>query len=204
MLPNDQSDKRPLNSTTRSSPHCPVCRTRSMVHTLTTRDVEVRHDGRSYSVQIVDAPVWRCGQSGCDGLLISEVLDDKVRKQLRTQLGLLQPEEIRGARERLGMSQKELAEVTGFASETLSRWENGMQVQSAASDKLLRLILHSAAARALCSASRSQSVLTSVSWPLAAESIARTKQKPVDFVGEKRQPKSRGKDPDQRGYAVAA
>ncbi len=58
----------------------------------------------------------------------------------RTKHGLLSDEEIREIRESLGLTQAELASLLRLGGNTISRWESGRNVQSAAMDVLLRLI----------------------------------------------------------------
>jgi putative zinc finger/helix-turn-helix YgiT family protein len=55
-------------------------------------------------------------------------------------LGLLTPEEIVALRERLGLSQAELAKLTGIGEATISRWERGRLLQNKAMDRYLRLL----------------------------------------------------------------
>jgi putative zinc finger/helix-turn-helix YgiT family protein len=58
----------------------------------------------------------------------------------RRNHGLLSAAEIRSIRERHGLSQGELARLLRLGANTVSRWEAGRNVQSAAMDVLLRLI----------------------------------------------------------------
>ncbi len=58
----------------------------------------------------------------------------------RRKHGLLSAVEIRSIRERHGLSQGELARLLRLGANTVSRWEAGRNVQSAAMDVLLRLI----------------------------------------------------------------
>lgn len=53
---------------------------------------------------------------------------------------LLSAEEIRAIREQQGLTQGELARLLRLGANTVSRWEAGRNVQSAALDVLLRLI----------------------------------------------------------------
>jgi len=55
-------------------------------------------------------------------------------------LGLLTPDEIRGVREKLDMTQAEFSRLTGFGEATISRWERGRLLQHRANDRYLRLI----------------------------------------------------------------
>ena len=58
----------------------------------------------------------------------------------RKKYGLLSADEIRAVREQHGLTQAELAQLLRLGGNTLSRWEAGRNVQSAAMDVLLRLI----------------------------------------------------------------
>lgn len=58
----------------------------------------------------------------------------------RSKHGLMSAEEIRDLRQRLGVTQAELARLLRLGSNTVSRWEAGRNAQSAAMDLLLRMI----------------------------------------------------------------
>ena len=58
----------------------------------------------------------------------------------REKYGLLSAGEIRSIRERLGLTQAELARLLRLGGNTISRWEVGRNVQTAAMDMLLRMI----------------------------------------------------------------
>ena len=58
----------------------------------------------------------------------------------REEHRLLDPEEIRAMRESFGLTQSVLARLLRLGSNTISRWESGRKVQTAALDVLLRLI----------------------------------------------------------------
>jgi putative zinc finger/helix-turn-helix YgiT family protein len=70
----------------------------------------------------------------------ARVLRESAQKIYRGRHELLAAGEIRALRERLGMTQAEFASVLRLGGNTLSRWEAGRNVQSAAMDMLLRLI----------------------------------------------------------------
>jgi len=55
--------------------------------------------------------------------------------------GLLSPEEIRHAREALGLTQHKAAEVFGGGRNAFSKYERGEVAQSVAMDRLIRLCL---------------------------------------------------------------
>lgn len=58
----------------------------------------------------------------------------------RKKHGLLSADEIRVIRERFGLTQSHLAGLLRLGANTVSRWESGRNVQTAAMDILLRLI----------------------------------------------------------------
>jgi putative zinc finger/helix-turn-helix YgiT family protein len=58
----------------------------------------------------------------------------------RGKYGLLSAEDIRSIRERFGLTQAELARLLRLGGNTMSRWEAGRNVQTAAMDMLLRMI----------------------------------------------------------------
>lgn len=58
----------------------------------------------------------------------------------RKRHGLMSADEIRVIRERFGLTQANLARLLRLGANTVSRWESGRNVQTAAMDILLRLI----------------------------------------------------------------
>jgi len=58
----------------------------------------------------------------------------------RKRAGLLSANEIRVIRQRFGLTQSNLARLLRLGANTVSRWESGRNVQTAAMDILLRLI----------------------------------------------------------------
>ena len=60
---------------------------------------------------------------------------------------MLAPQQIRGIRERLGLSRSSLAKLTGIGEASLSRWENGIKIQTPGYDRYLRLLGHDALPR---------------------------------------------------------
>ena len=58
----------------------------------------------------------------------------------RKKQGLLSADEISAVRDRFDLTQADLARLLRLGANTVSRWESGRNVQSAAMDMLLRLI----------------------------------------------------------------
>jgi putative zinc finger/helix-turn-helix YgiT family protein len=95
------------------------------------------YDGRLYEFDVPDLSIPKC--EACGELVFSNRVDDLITQAFRAHLRLLSDEQIRIARKRLGLSQKELAERLGMAEATISRWETGALLQSRAMDNLLRV-----------------------------------------------------------------
>ena len=102
----------------------------------TDYQAEVRHDGRLYAFTVPNLQLPIC--QACGEKIFTEDTDRQVQAALRSHLGLLTPNQILGAIERVSMSQKDVANGLGIAEETLSRWLNETQIQSRAMDHLLR------------------------------------------------------------------
>jgi len=93
-------------------------------------------------VVVPDASHLRCPKCREVVLRLDEVrhLNQAGLDIYRRKYGLLSSGEIRSFRERLGLTQVELGRLLRLGSNTISRWESGRNVQTAAMDVLLRLI----------------------------------------------------------------
>lgn len=116
---------------------CGQCRQREVYPIEGAYSTEIVHDGRSYTVTLPS--LRRFGCRNCGEVDLDEEASKQISQAFRRQAGLLTPEEIRQNRKMLGLTQEELAERLGVAEATLSRWENGWQIQQRSLDKLLRL-----------------------------------------------------------------
>ena len=96
----------------------------------------LEHDGRKYDVALNDFHVLECEK--CGAIVLDEDAEDRLTDGLRSAVGLLTPAEIRMHRERLGLTQKALANLLAISESTLSRWETGAQIQQRSMDKFLR------------------------------------------------------------------
>lgn len=115
----------------------PQCRARAVVLTTIPYSITVDHDGRKHDVAIPDFVVPRCAK--CGAVVLDEEANRQISAAFRQQAGLLSPEQIRDARQSLGLQQQQLADMLGIAVSTLSRWETGAQIQQRSLDKFLRL-----------------------------------------------------------------
>jgi len=108
----------------------------------------VEHRGRlrlpvnGESVVVPTATHLRCPK--CNEVVLryedSRQLSESAIAIYRKKHGLLSADEIRALRERLSLTQNELAKLLRLGSNTISRWESGRNVQTEAMDVLLRLV----------------------------------------------------------------
>ncbi len=116
---------------------CPQCGT-----IMKPRVAALRHVVNGERMVVPGIAHLHCGQCG-ENLLDLEAVDqlwDGAQAAYRARHGLLSGADIRALREHLGLTQAELATLLRLGPNTLSRWEVGRNVQSAAMDLLLRLL----------------------------------------------------------------
>lgn len=103
---------------------------------------ELTYPVNGQKVPVEDASHLLCPACGEVVLRADEVrrLRRGALAAYRRQHGLLSAEEIRAIREHFGLSQSVFAGLLRLGSNTISRWESGRKVQTAALDVLLRLI----------------------------------------------------------------
>jgi len=70
----------------------------------------------------------------------ARMLREQALALYRKKYGLLSGVEIRSLRERFGLTQGALAKLLRLGGNTISRWEAGRNVQTAAMDVLLRML----------------------------------------------------------------
>jgi DNA-binding transcriptional regulator YiaG len=97
----------------------------------------INYDGRIVSFLAKDISIPICQNCGDKRFTLD--VDDQINAALCAHLGLLTPERIRAEIERLGLSQKQVAERLGIAEATLSRWVSKQVIQSRAMDNYLRV-----------------------------------------------------------------
>ena len=154
MRPNQpKKQKRPVASERPFPWKCRHCGKQEVVMATTDHEARVRHDGRLHVFTIANLQLPICGS--CDEKVFTEKVDRQVSAALRSHLNLLAPDQIRQAIKRVNMPQKEIAQRSGIAEATLSRWLNETQIQSRSMDNLLRVFFGFPQVRsALCGASQ--------------------------------------------------
>ena len=96
--------------------------------------------GASATDLTVRVPVRRC--DGCDFDCLDDEGERIMHEAVCHHLGVLTPSEVLGIREHHGLSRAAFAKITGIGEASLSRWENGIKVQTPANDRYLRLLAH--------------------------------------------------------------
>ena len=93
-------------------------------------------------VAVPDAGHLRCPRCREVVLRFDEArrLRERAIALYRETYGLLSADEIRSLRRRFGLTQGALARLLRLGGNTMSRWESGRNVQTAAMDVLLRLL----------------------------------------------------------------
>jgi putative zinc finger/helix-turn-helix YgiT family protein len=116
---------------------CPVCGT-----LMRERRGKLSFPVNGDKVAVPDARHLRCPKDGEIVLRLDDAryLRERAQALYRERYKLLSSDEIRSVRERLGLTQGALAKLLRLGGNTISRWEAGRNVQTAAMDILMRLI----------------------------------------------------------------
>lgn len=124
--------------TTRTYPkRCGKCGQKAMQLVTVPYTTTIEHHGRAYRVEVAALTVPRC--ANCQALSIDDEADRQISVAFRREARLLSPEDICVGREKLGLIQKDFANLLGVGESTVSRWETGTQIQQRALDRFLRL-----------------------------------------------------------------
>lgn len=82
--------------------------------------------------------------SNTNELIPDKELDDQAaeiaRQQYRDEMGLLSPQELKQYRAKIGLSQRNLAELTGLSPNTIALYEAGA-FPTKANNRLLKLLI---------------------------------------------------------------
>ena len=94
--------------------------------------------GQSAVELAAKVPVHSC--TDCEFEWLDEVGERLQHEAVCRHLGVLPPEKIRQIRKNHGMTRARFAEVTGLGAASLNRWENGINIQTHANDRFVRLL----------------------------------------------------------------
>lgn len=116
---------------------CPACGT-----TMRERKGKLTFPVNGEKVPVPAAAHLGCPNCGEVVLRLDDMrhLRESALAIYRARYGLLSSDEIRSLRERLRLTQDALSKLLHLGGNTLSRWEAGRNVQTAAMDILLRLV----------------------------------------------------------------
>ena len=129
------------NAVTKPFPwKCSNCKAKAVREAIVTHEVDIEHDGCTYHVTIENLKTPQC--TNCGLVHPDAKANEAITLAFLTQAQLLTPEQIRGEREKLGLTQKQLAACLRVVEATVSRWETGGQIQQRAMDLLLRGFFH--------------------------------------------------------------
>jgi putative zinc finger/helix-turn-helix YgiT family protein len=116
---------------------CPTCGT-AMVEKRGTLHLPVNGE----DIAVPSAAHLKCPK--CGEILLrfqdSKRLGEDAIAIYRKKNGLLSADEIRAIRDQFALKQSDLARLLRLGANTVSRWESGRNVQTAAMDTMLRLI----------------------------------------------------------------
>lgn len=120
-----------------ASDACPTCGT-----PMRPRHGTLGFPVNGEEIAVPDAPHLRCPK--CREVVLrldhARSLRERALAMYRAKYDLLSAQEVRAIRQRFGLTQARLARLLRLGSNTISRWEAGRNVQTAAMDVLLRLI----------------------------------------------------------------
>lgn len=123
---------------------CPLCGN----PTLERKEGEYRFEPPPNvpgGAMVIPDAIWnactRCGEE-----ILPDELTQAIEAEQYRRLGLLTPSEIRGVRQKTGLSAVEIAHLLGVGDKSYTRWENGRSIQNKANDNLIRLLDNHAAA----------------------------------------------------------
>jgi putative zinc finger/helix-turn-helix YgiT family protein len=148
---------------------CANCGQRTMEIATVDYSTDWNYDGRTYRVHVPNLSVPKC--SNCGALSFDRDADLQTEAEFRKLLGILFPAEILANRERLGLSQQQLADLIGASVHAVERWESGGQIQQRTQDKLLRLLFFTPDVRAALERDL-ESASTATGPPVEAVSVS--------------------------------
>lgn len=93
------------------------------------------------AVRVIGLECYRCDSCGADPVFADQIRRNqlKIADAKRARAGLLSGDQIRRAREEMGLTQANAAEIFGGGPNAFSKYERGEVLQSEAMDRLIRL-----------------------------------------------------------------
>lgn len=124
--------------TKQSAPDCPICEASNWIDG--THQLELTH--QKQSLYVADLLHSECVECGYELIFPHQTRRNEalIRDARREASGLLTSSRIKAIRKRLRLSQQQFAVLIGCGINTFSKYERGEVTQSAAMDKLLRVL----------------------------------------------------------------
>ncbi|MEX2216776.1 MAG: helix-turn-helix domain-containing protein [Phycisphaeraceae bacterium] len=139
------NDSSPTRAPQKKYPiRCIECGKVEVRPAIVSHTMKRNHEGRVYELKVDRLPASKC--TACGAVSFNNDSHEATAAALRSELGLLFPNEIREHIESLGLTQRDAAEQLGVAPETMSRWVNGTMIQSRAMDNWMRAFFAAAPA----------------------------------------------------------
>ena len=122
----------------RPAPDCPVCEANNWIDG--THQLVLAH--RKKPLKVTDLLHSECGECGYELIFPHQTRrnEARIRDARRDVSGLLTSSKIKAIRKSLQLSQQQIAELIGCGINSFSKYERGEVTQSAAMDKLLRIL----------------------------------------------------------------
>jgi len=117
---------------------CPICGT----GILKKRIGEETFEYKGESITIPNYVTYECAECG-EAIVDNEALktSGKILKDFQRKVdGLLTGSQIKAIREKLGLTQEQLADIVGGGLKSIARYESGQVCQSKGMDNLLRIL----------------------------------------------------------------
>jgi putative zinc finger/helix-turn-helix YgiT family protein len=130
---------KPVGRAGREERECHVCGQMALVQNGVTDESFLYGAGEDAVELTARIALWEC--SNCGAQRADSDVEDAQHEAVCRHLRLLAPAEIRALRTRLGVSQSELALLSGYGEASIKRWENGVLLQNRSADRFLRLLI---------------------------------------------------------------
>jgi HTH-type transcriptional regulator / antitoxin MqsA len=116
----------------------PVCPETGKPMVRDTRPMTINYKGQSATIQM---PGWYCDESG-ESIHTGEDMkvSDAALKELKNNVDLLTPQEVKRIRTKIGLTQREAGAIFGGGPNAFQKYEQGTVTVSKPMSNLLRLL----------------------------------------------------------------
>lgn len=115
---------------------CPDCEAQAACRSVRAQEFTYGRGPEAIALT-TEVPIWTCSECGYQ---FGEGEAEELRHEaVCRHLGVMTPAEIVELRAKLGLTQKQLADLTKVGEASIKRWEAGNVIQNASADLLLRI-----------------------------------------------------------------